>query len=101
MKQKRPINTRIYTRATVAILLIATWLLSAASGIILWLAPDVHRAGQQLLLFDITKQAWVDIHLWISIAAIIVTLAHIVIDWKALRGILRYTTSTLRNNMPA
>ena len=93
MSTRRPINFKIYTRAITAIALIATWSLSAFSGIILWLAPEVRQAGKQQLLFGITKSDWGEIHFWICVAVVAVTIIHIIIDWKALRGVIRYLTS--------
>jgi hypothetical protein len=97
MSDKRPIKLKVYTRAITAIALITVWILSAFSGLILWLAPEVHQAGQQTLLFNITKQEWGEIHFWVCIAVLIVTIVHIVIDWKALRGVIRYLTSVNRD----
>jgi hypothetical protein len=55
MSEKRAIKPKIYARAVIAIALIISRVLSAFSGLILWLAPEVRRAGQQPLLFGITK----------------------------------------------
>jgi len=44
------VKPKIYARAVIAIALIISWILSAFSGLILWLAPEVRRAGQQPLL---------------------------------------------------
>ena len=99
MSAKRPINLKIYSRAIIAIALIFVWVLSAFSGIILWLAPEVRQAGQQELLFDITKQSWGEIHFWICVAVVVVTIAHMIIDWKALRGVIRYLTSVHRDRV--
>lgn len=97
MPGKRPIKLKVYARAVTAILLITVWTLSAFSGLILWLAPEVRQSGQQKLLFDITKQEWGEIHFWICVAVMIVTIVHIIIDWKALRGVIRYLTSVNRD----
>jgi hypothetical protein len=99
MPNRRPIKPKIYARAVIAIFLITTWILSAFSGIILWLAPEVRRAGQQPLLFGITKQNWGEIHFWICVAVVVVTLVHIIVDWKALRGVIRYMTSVHRDTI--
>jgi len=96
MPEKRPIKPKVYARAIIAIALIIVWALSAFSGLILWLAPEVRRAGQQPLLFGIIKQEWREIHFGICVAVVIVTLVHIIIDWKALRGVIRYLTSVRR-----
>jgi hypothetical protein len=100
MSEKRVIKSKIYARAVVAIALIIVWTLSAFSGLILWLAPEVRRAGQQLLLFGITKENWGEIHFWICVAVVIITIIHIIIDWKALRGVIRYLTSGHRERIP-
>ena len=97
MSQKRQVNTKIYTRAVTAIVLIVVWALSAFSGLILWLAPEVRQAGKQPLLFGITKDNWGEIHFWICVAVVIVTIVHIIIDWRALRGVIRYLTSVHRS----
>ena len=97
MSEKRSIKPKIYTRAIIAISLIIVWVGSAFSGLILWLAPEVRRAGQQTLLFGITKENWGDIHFWICVAVLVVTILHVIIDWKALRGVIRYMTSVHRD----
>ncbi|MFC1903585.1 DUF4405 domain-containing protein [Chloroflexota bacterium] len=96
MKSTRPIKIKVYARAIVAILLIIVWALVALTGLLLWLAPSGQRSGQQLLLLDLTKSEWGDIHFWIAVAVFIVTIAHIIIDWKALRGVIRYLVSAHR-----
>ena len=62
----------------------------------LWLAPSGQRAGQQILLLGLTKSEWGDIHFWIGVATVAVTLIHLIIDWKALRGVIRYLTTVHR-----
>jgi len=99
MQDKRQIKVKVYVRAITAITLFIVWILSAFSGIILWLAPEVRRAGQQPLLFDITKENWGAIHFWICVAVVGVTIVHIIIDWKALCGVIRYLTSTHRDTI--
>ncbi len=99
MSEKRLIKPKVYARAITAIALIIVWVLSAFSGMILWLAPEVRQAGRQPLLFGITKQNWGEIHFWICVAVVVVTLAHIIIDWKALRGVIRYLTSAHRDTI--
>ena len=99
MSEKRAIKPKIYARAVIAIALIISWVLSAFSGLILWLAPEVRRAGQQPLLFGITKQNWGEVHFWICVAVVIVTIIHVIIDWRALRGVIRYLTSVHREKI--
>ena len=96
MAQKRPIKFKVYARAVTAILLIAVWSLVGLTGLLLWMAPSGQRAGQQILLLGITKSGWGDIHFWIGAATVAVTLIHLIIDWKALRGVIRYLTTVHR-----
>ena len=99
MSEKRPMKVKVYARAVIAIALITTWILTAFSGIILRLAPEVRRAGQQPLLFNITKQNWGEIHFWICVVVMVVTIVHMIVDWKALRGVIRYMTSVHRDRI--
>jgi CO dehydrogenase/acetyl-CoA synthase gamma subunit (corrinoid Fe-S protein) len=99
MSEKGAIKPKIYARAVIAIALIISWVLSAFSGLILWLAPEVRRVGQQPLLFGITKENWGELHFWICVAVVIVIIIHIIIDWKALRGLIRYLTIVHREKI--
>ncbi len=96
MKSRRPIKIKVYIRAVNAILLLIVWALVTLTGIIIWAAPSGQRSGQRPLLFDLTKSEWCDIHFWVAVGTIAVTLVHIIIDWKALRGVLRYMVSVHR-----
>ena len=96
MKDRRQIRVKVYARAVVSIMLITTWSLVALSGLVLWLAPSGPRSGRELLLFGLTKHEWGDVHFWIAVATILVTIVHIMIDWKALRGVIRYLISVHR-----
>jgi hypothetical protein len=96
MSYNRPIKVKVYARAVVAIALIIVWVLVALTGLLLWLAPSGPQSGRQLLLLNLTKSEWGDIHFWVAVAVLIVTLAHIIIDWRALRGVIRYLVSVHR-----
>jgi hypothetical protein len=97
MKNVRPVNIKIYSRAVVAIILITAWSILSLTGLLLWLAPSGQRSGQMELLFNLTKSEWGDVHFWIAVATLVITIIHIIIDWRALRGVIRYLTSTHRN----
>jgi hypothetical protein len=71
-------------------LLIATWLLVAVTGFLLWAAPEGRRSGQEELWLGLTKNGWSDVHLWVSIAVVLVTVAHLIVDWRALVGAMRH-----------
>ncbi|MBN2187219.1 MAG: DUF4405 domain-containing protein [Dehalococcoidia bacterium] len=98
MGKGRPVKVKIYARAVVALLLITAWGLVTLSGLVLWLAPAGPRSGRQSLLLGLTKSEWSEVHFWIAVAAFVVTVVHIIIDWKALRGVVRYLTSTHRKD---
>jgi len=91
-------NIKIYIRAVIAILLIIAWVLVAFSGLILWLAPEGRQSGRIPLLFDLTKSEWKDIHLWLAVATLIITLIHVIVDWKTLRAVIKYMVSAHREN---
>jgi len=93
---RRPVKVKVYLRAVTAILLLIVWALVTFTGILIWAAPSGQRSGQQPLLFDLTKSEWGDIHFWVAVATIAVTLVHVIIDWKALRGVIRYLVSVHR-----
>ncbi len=97
MKQTRSVNAKLYARAVVAIMLIVSWVALWLSGLVLWLAPSGPRSGRLPLLFELTKTEWRDIHLWIALAATIITVIHVIIDWKALQGVIRYLISVHRS----
>ena len=76
-----------YVRAVVALAMIAAWAVSAASGILVWLAADGRGATNLPLLFGATKHAWSDIHVAISTLAIVLTVTHLAV---MRRGVLAY-----------
>jgi len=96
MPYRRPIKVRVYARAVVAITLLSAWSLLSLTSLLLWLAPTGRQSGQIELLFGLTKHEWGDMHFWFAVATIVVTLVHVIIDWKALRGVIRYLTSVHR-----
>ncbi|MFC2001534.1 DUF4405 domain-containing protein [Chloroflexota bacterium] len=96
MKKQRPIKLKVYVRAVVAIMLITVWSLMALTGLLLWLAPSGQGAGKQELLLGLLKSEWGDIHFWLGVATIVITVAHLIIDWRALKGVIRYLTSVHR-----
>lgn len=98
MALRRPIHLKTYARAVIAVLLLATWPIVAASGLLLWLAPEGQRSGQMMLLFELTKRQWGDVHFWLALSAMSVTLVHVLLDWRALRGCLRYLVSAHRRD---
>jgi hypothetical protein len=85
-------HVRAAFRAVIAITLLAAWLLAAATGWLLWLAPEGPRSGQVVLLFGLAKHQWGEIHFGLSVLASAITVVHVVVDWRALRGCVRHLT---------
>ncbi len=80
--------------------MIVLWSAAALTGFLLWLAPEGPRSGRTLLLLGLTKHQWGDMHFWFSVTAVIVTVIHIAIDWRALVGCMRYLASAHRGSEP-
>jgi len=100
MPERRPFKIKIYTRAVVAIILITIWTLVALTGLLLWLAPAGSGSGKQILIFEMTKSWWGEAHFWIAVGTFVVTVIHIIIDWKALRSVIKYLVSVHRGTEP-
>jgi len=97
MKPRRSINPKAYTRAVVAIALLVSWSLAAFTGFLLWFAPRGSGAGRLPLLLGLTRHTWGDVHFVMSVIALGITVMHLVIDWRALRGVLHYLISVHRH----
>jgi len=86
-------------RAVIAFAILFLWAISALTGFLLYVAPTGQRSGRLILLF-LTKSAWGDVHFWMSMAAGVITIIHIIIDWKALKACMSFLVSTERNKQP-
>ncbi len=80
----RPI---FYVRAVVALAVVGTWVVSAVSGLVVWLAPDGRWATESVVLFGATKGGWSDLHVAISFLAIAFTVGHLAL---MRRGVVAY-----------
>ncbi|MCD6290583.1 MAG: DUF4405 domain-containing protein [Anaerolineae bacterium] len=87
-ERRRRMQTKAYIRSIVAIALIIVWTASTLTGLILYVAPHGPHSGEATLLF-LTKGQWGDVHLWVSVVAVVVTIFHLVIDWHALKSSIR------------
>lgn len=96
----RPLKLKSYLRSWVAIGLLVTWFIVAVTGVLLWLAPDGRQSGQIELFMGLTKHEWGDIHWWVAVATVSITTIHLIIDWKALKGAMRYLVSVHREQVP-
>ncbi|MBI5949479.1 MAG: DUF4405 domain-containing protein [Chloroflexi bacterium] len=102
-KHGRPLKTRIrvYTRALTDILLVLLWLPAALTGVLLWqplgVVPDSPGRGEKIMLWGLTTREWGDIHWWICVAAVAVTVLHVALDFKAFKGAVGYVISARRH----
>jgi len=98
--ERRPTAlNKAYVRSIIAISMITVWSAMVITGFLLYVAPTGPRSGRLPILF-LTKGQWGDLHFWIGLAAISITVIHIVIDWKALRGCVRYLAGLDRSKVP-
>lgn len=97
MKSRHSINPKTYARAVVAIALLVSWGLAAFTGFLLWFAPKGAGAGKLLLFLGLTRHEWGEVHFVMSVTALGITVIHLVVDWRALRGVLHYLISVYRH----
>lgn len=97
MPPSRKFNAKAYARSIIAILLMTFWTLAFLTGWLLWFAPHGPRSGRIPLSLGLTKPQWGDVHFWLSLTASGITVVHVVVDRKALKGCLRYLTSVHRS----
>jgi hypothetical protein len=97
MKPKHSVNPTAYIRGVVAIALLVSWGLTAFTGFLLRFAPIGEGSGRLPLFLGLTKHEWGDVHFVLSVIALGITILHIVIDWRALRGVLHYLISFNRH----
>ena len=81
-------------RASIGIALIVSWSAALLTGVLLYVAPEGRRSGRTDLLFGISKATWGEIHWWISLVAVGLTVVHLIVDWKTFRSCVRHLTHT-------
>jgi hypothetical protein len=94
VRRPKPI---VYLRAAAVVTMLVLVPLGIASGIIPWLAADGRRAGQQLLLFALTKHEWADIHTFVTMAAILVAATHVLVVRAGLAADVRLLATGQRS----
>lgn len=87
-------GSRVSIRAAIGITLIAVWTVATLTGILLYVTPEGRKAGQNEVLLGLAKTTWGDIHWWVSLAAVGVTIVHVVVDWRTFRACVRHITHT-------
>jgi hypothetical protein len=76
-----------YARALVALVMIAAWVVSGLTGLLLWLTPHGQGARAVELAAGLARSEWIDIHVVASIAGVALTLVHVTV---MRRGALAY-----------
>jgi len=97
--QRRGPGSTARLRAVIAMALIALWTVSAVTGFVLYGAPTGPRSGRLVVLL-LTKPEWKDVHFWFSVAASVVTVVHVLVDWRALKACVRFLASAERGERP-
>lgn len=77
-------------KALIAISLLISWSLVLLSGLLMWAAPHGQGMGNDAFLLGLTRHDIGDIHLIIALIAVVITIFHVIVDWKAFKGLLRY-----------
>ena len=83
-------GARLSVRAGIGMTLILVWTVVTLTGVLLYVAPTGRRAGQNELLLGVAKTTWGDIHWWVSLVAVAVTVVHVTVDWKTFRACVRH-----------
>ncbi len=69
-------------------LLYLAFCLMVGTGLLLaYRLPPGSRGGRGLRFFDLDRHTWGDIHLWISFAAMVLVVLHLVLNWNWVRKI--------------
>jgi len=87
----------VYVRALAVVTMVVVVPLAIVSGVVPWLAPDVRRAGQQILLLALTKRDWVDVHTAVTMGAILVATTHLVVVRAGLMADVRLLATGRRS----
>jgi hypothetical protein len=87
----------VYVRASAVVVMAVVVPLVVLTGVVPWLAPDVRRAGQQLLLFSLTKHTWTDVHTVVAAVIGVIALTHLVVVRTGLMADLRLIATGQRS----
>lgn len=87
-------NPLVYTKGIIGILLLTVWSAVLGTGIIMWLAPHGQGRGSEPVLFSLTRHDWGDLHLYLALTAVVITIVHVVIDWKPFVNCVKHVVIT-------
>lgn len=90
MARRRKIQFFNFVRAIVALGLIVIWSLAALTGFLLEFSPKERGAGQLPLFLSLSRYEWGDIHFIVCVIALSLTVIHVCLDGKTLRGYFHF-----------
>ncbi|TVQ12907.1 MAG: DUF4405 domain-containing protein [Balneolaceae bacterium] len=83
-------NPKIYFRGVIGLLMLIIWSAVLTTGILMWLAPHGQGRGSEPFLFNLTRHDWGDLHLYLALTAVVITIIHVVADWKIFVSSLKH-----------
>lgn len=86
----KKLNSKIYSKGIIALMLLIFWTGVATTGIIMWMAPHGQGMGSKSFFLNMNRHDWGDIHLYLALTAIILTIIHVIIDWKQFVNSLKH-----------
>jgi len=81
---------RLGFRAVIFFGMLVSLLLSIFTGFILYLWPHGPQSGK-LLFLGATKLAWIDIHTYLSLLAVIIMVTHIILNRRFVKLYYKWT----------
>jgi len=94
-QSKRP---RIVIKAVVALSMLVVWFCVVITGFLIWAAPHGQGLGKETFVLGLTRHDIGDIHLIFALIAVSITVIHVIIDWKAFMGLMRYMVQASHRN---
>lgn len=86
----KKVNPLVYTKGVIGLLLLVVWSIVAVTGFIMWMAPHGQGTGSQSFLLNMSRHDWGELHFWFAVTAVVVTIVHIVVDWKPFVSSLKH-----------
>ena len=89
-RSKSKLKPRIIFKGVVALSMLMVWLFVVVTGLLMWAAPHGQGLGKESFILGLSRHDIGEIHLILALIAVAFTIIHIVIDWKAFMGLIRY-----------
>jgi hypothetical protein len=84
------ISPLVYTKGIIGVLLLIAWSCVLTTGIIMWAAPHGQGRGSEPFLLDLSRRDWGELHLYLALIAVGITIIHVIVDWKPFVSHLRH-----------